>query len=33
MLGSVVSSLQVLCSGFGLLITNDDDHHDPLEDT
>ena len=22
-----------LCSGFGLLITNDDDHHDPLEDT
>ena len=22
-----------LCSGFGLLVTNDDDHHDPLEDT
>ena len=22
-----------LCSGFGLLITNDDDHHAPLEDT
>jgi len=22
-----------LCSGFGPLITNDDDHHDPLEDT
>ena len=21
-----------LCSGFGLLVTNDDDHHDPLED-